>query len=418
MRGGARGCGGGLCEMGRAAVAVLCAGWGEHAHGVLAALCSGPCGSPLTTPCYKHRAMGRALTRILAGVTALVLLAGALFMLMRTPAAQPAQSFFIITLYPLPTLTTTTALPTSTPGIATPTGAATTLTPPPAAIDIEIAVPTATPTLALIPLVAIAVAPSAPTLEPAVEATAAVAIQVASSVTPIPIAPSSGCPTQSSAQFGLINIDGIYKNNRLTDYNPDLRLSVLSYGPAEPQTALTLVDYNGDTDGNAPRLQGLFEPNRVPGISAVYRRNNWRWDENGPAPYGARNGINDDWPASVVDLGTTPGEGIYPPERNAEIGGGFVAMVLFASETELSLAYHRQDGVTDGYVAHVLGMCVDPNLLALYRAQTIGGLRSSGLLPGVRNNQRIGTASGSALTVAIRDRGIFLDPRSRKDWWQ
>jgi hypothetical protein len=58
---------------------------------------------------------------------------------------------------------------------------------------------------------------------------------------------------------------------------------------------------------------------------------------------------------------------------------------------------------------------VDPNLLALYRQADAAGRAS---LPALRNGQPLGTASGGQVLVAIRDCGSFLDPRSRKDWWQ
>jgi hypothetical protein len=127
--------------------------------------------------------------------------------------------------------------------------------------------------------------------------------------------------------------------------------------------------------------------------------------------------LNTEWPASAVDLLTNPGEAIYPPERSAVIyGGGAIALVLFASEQELTLSYTRDDSVSGGYVVHLLNFCVDPNLVALYRTQLKDGRRATGQLPAVRNNQPIGTAIG-AITVAVRDRAAFLDPRSRKDWW-
>jgi hypothetical protein len=148
----------------------------------------------------------------------------------------------------------------------------------------------------------------------------------------------------------------------------------------------------------------------------AYRRHDWNWDEYAMPPYGTRLGVNGDWPVTVLDLAASPGESVYIPERGADIGG-FTAMVLFASEEELTLAYHRQDSVTDGYVVHMLGFCVDPNLVALYRAQTPGGKRATGSLPALRNGERIGVAKSAALTVAVRDRGTFMDPRSRKDWW-
>jgi hypothetical protein len=59
-------------------------------------------------------------------------------------------------------------------------------------------------------------------------------------------------------------------------------------------------------------------------------------------------------------------------------------------------------------------ICVDPNLLALYRSSNGAG---RGYLPALRNEEVLGTATGSLL-VAVRDRGVFLDPRSRKDWWR
>jgi hypothetical protein len=93
-------------------------------------------------------------------------------------------------------------------------------------------------------------------------------------------------------------------------------------------------------------------------------------------------------------------------------------MVLYADEYELTLAYFRQDGVSNGYVLYLSGFCVDPGLVALYRAQLLDGRRGTGKLPGVRNGQRLGAAMGASVRVAVRDRGTFLDPRSRRDWWQ
>ncbi len=358
--------------------------------------------------------MRRKTLFAVAGLAALLLLGGgAVSLLARAPARVPVGAAFAVTLLPQPRVPvaiepTPAVVATAQPATATATAVVAAATVPP-----EPTPPPASPTLALIPLIAPATSTAAPPV-----ISSAPALQVAPTVTPIPIVPASGCPVASTAGYGLISSDGAYKSNRLTDYNADLRLSVLGYGPPDPQAAFGLIDYNGETDPNAPRLHGLFEPNRVPSVSAAYQRYNWGWDENSTAPYGNRSGLNAEWSASVVAFSTSPGEGIYPPERNPEIGGGYIAMLLYAGETELTLAYHRQDSVTDGYVVHVLGVCVDANLLALYRAQTAGGLRSSGQLPAVSNNQRLGTAQGASITVAIRDRGVFLDPRSRKDWWQ
>jgi hypothetical protein len=74
--------------------------------------------------------------------------------------------------------------------------------------------------------------------------------------------------------------------------------------------------------------------------------------------------------------------------------------------------------VATGYSVQLENFCVDPNLLALYRAQVNGnGFRIGNTLPGLTKDQPIGTAL-SQLRGTVRDRGIYLDPRSRKDWWQ
>ena len=41
-----------------------------------------------------------------------------------------------------------------------------------------------------------------------------------------------------------------------------------------------------------------------------------------------------------------------------------------------------------------------------------------GRMPALRAGQAFGHARGGEIGVAIRDWGTFLDPRSRKDWWQ
>lgn len=233
------------------------------------------------------------------------------------------------------------------------------------------------------------------------------------------IAAADSCPAASSAAFDLIPIDGgFYKSNALTDENADFRLSLIGYAPTDAQ--LALIDLPGGADAGAPRLNGVFEPNRVPDFTRAYKRYDWNWNESAPPPYGERGGLNNDdqAPVAVIDFRTSAGEKIHIPERGATIwNGDVVAMVLYAGPQELTLVYQRQDTVGEGYVVHMTGFCVDPNLVAAYRAQLENGKRKTGQLPGLRNNQPIGTALSDAVTIAIRDRARFLDPRSRKDWW-
>lgn len=227
------------------------------------------------------------------------------------------------------------------------------------------------------------------------------------------------CPTTSSQTYDVIPIEGgYYKDNRLTDENADFRLSTLGFVPSG--AALSLVDYGGATDANAPKLNGIFEPNRTPAILATYQHRGWNWADTGSniaPPYGTPGPVVTTWPAHVIDLAVTPGEVLQIPERGIVIwSGNLVALVLYAGERELTIAYARNDSV-GGYVVHLLNFCVDANLLSAYRSQLANGHRATGQLPALRVGQRIGTALEPWLTVAVRDGGAFMDPRSRKDWW-
>lgn len=236
------------------------------------------------------------------------------------------------------------------------------------------------------------------------------------------------CPDISANSYITIAIQPFtsgglyYKDNRLTDENADFRLSILGYTPT---TAITdLVDYGGDIDPLAPRIYGVVKPKRVISVTQSYERYDWLWDENATPPYGTRGGINHEWAASVVDLDTQRDEPIYIPERPGglfETGiwqGDYKAMVLYAAEHEILITYTRNDRVDHGYALYLANLCVDPNLVRVYREQLLDGKRNTGWLPALRNSDVLGSARGSRLTIAVRDSGPFLDPRSRKDWWQ
>ncbi len=230
---------------------------------------------------------------------------------------------------------------------------------------------------------------------------------------PMMIKPVPGCPTSSSASFETIPFTGAPADH--PDYlHGDLNLSLRGYAAAS--ASLNLVDYSGGVDGGAPQLAGLFSPNQYPGISAAYQVNDWNW---ACGTDGCRGDPLATWPTTLIGLQTTPGQAVSIPERNAEIyGGGYIAIVLYAEERRLTLGYTRDDTVANGYAVHLENVCVDPNLLALYQAQVdANGWRSTGKLPALKNNQTLGVAFGEEIQAAIRDRGSFMDPRSRKDWW-
>lgn len=330
------------------------------------------------------------------------------------PYNEPIPATYYPTATPIPTWTPpprpTRTLPTIAPPSATPAPSPT-ATPEPTAAPSSPTPPPLPPTLTPVPTL---VPASLPTIAPTAAEAAPRAFAFAANAQDASMS-DAACPVVAS-DYDLVPFEGPpYKHNALTDHNADLRLSVIGIAPTDAPP--TLVDYNGPADPDAPKLHGLFQANRAPTLLRAYLRFDWVWDEGQGEPYGRRGGLNLDWPAAALELAAAPGETIYPPSRSAVIyGGGAIALVLFADERELTLGYSRHDDVGAGYVIHLLNLCVDPNLVALYRAQLNNGRRATGHLPAVRDAQPVGTATGP-LIVAVRDRGAFLDPRSRKDWW-
>ena len=199
--------------------------------------------------------------------------------------------------------------------------------------------------------------------------------------------------------------------DRPAEINGDLNLALRSYitstAPAE------LININGPTDGDPPQLVGLFNTTRMPDFVAAYRVHDWDW---ACGPDGCRGVPIDNPPATLLELAATAGEAVYIPTRNAEIyGGGFRAMVLYAAPTRLTLTYTREDTPAVGYVVHLEDLAVEAALVTLYESLNAAG---RGELPAIRHGERVGRVTGASLKVVIRDTGSFMDPRSRKDWWQ
>jgi hypothetical protein len=116
----------------------------------------------------------------------------------------------------------------------------------------------------------------------------------------------------------------------------------------------------------------------------------------------------------MVDMPALSGETLHVPDSGYGIGSGYEVLVLYASESRITLKYTRDDNVLYGYTLHLEGICVEPNLLALYRARDAAGRDS---LPALRPRQAFGRAASGEVGVVIRDTGAFMDPRSRNDWW-
>jgi hypothetical protein len=189
--------------------------------------------------------------------------------------------------------------------------------------------------------------------------------------------------------------------------HPDINLAVRGFIPTT--APLTLVDYAGNVDPAAPQLYTLFTDQRTPSFNRAYRVYQWDWTCN------CRGGPITKWAVTLLGMRTTPGEIIHLPVAGYDVGGGYGALVLYAEPTRLTLKYTREDNVIAGYTLHLENICVDASLLALYRQLNVAG-RSE--LPALWPSQPIGRAPGTEIDAAIRDTGSFLDPRSRKDWWQ
>jgi len=186
----------------------------------------------------------------------------------------------------------------------------------------------------------------------------------------------------------------------------DLNLTLRGYAAVDAAKGLIWLD--GPTDPLAPKLQGLFQPQRHTPISAAYQVYDWDWDCD------CRGDALVEPEVTLAALETTSHETLHVPESGYEIGGGYEVLVLYATSDSITLKYTRTDNVVSGYTVHVEDICVEESLLALYETLDAAGRTQ---LPALVEGQAFGRARGEAVHVAIRDTGQFMDPRSYKDWW-
>lgn len=217
---------------------------------------------------------------------------------------------------------------------------------------------------------------------------------------------AGGCRPIPDEEYDTLDVTGP-PTDRPAEEHADLSLALRGYEATN--AFLGLVDYGGAGDPKAPQLRGLFADGRTPTFTTVYQVYDWDWGCNCRGP------LLTVWDVTLAGMGTAPGETIHAPSSGYEIGGGYEVLVLYAAQERITLKYTPHDNVVAGYTLHVENVCVEPRLLALYRAWNTAG---RGELPALKAGQAFGRALGWEIGTAIRDSGTFMDPRSQKDWWQ
>jgi hypothetical protein len=196
--------------------------------------------------------------------------------------------------------------------------------------------------------------------------------------------------------------------------SPDLNLNVRGWVPVDEY--LGFVSYPYPPEEPPDTLHPLQLSNIADSTSAsfmqTYQVNDWDWAGcRCPVPRSSS-----PYPVTMLGLRTAPGQALRIASRNVPVDpAGYAAIVLYADARQIAVKYTGEDRVDNGYLLHLVNLCVDPNLVALYQRLDAAGRRT---LPVVTNLSAIGVALGYEVDVIVRDSGSFLDPRSRQDWWQ
>ena len=219
--------------------------------------------------------------------------------------------------------------------------------------------------------------------------------------------PAGPGPCQvSGSSYATLTVNG-EPSDRPAPEHPDLNLAVRGWQPSDG--ALSLVDYGPGMDPDAPQLDTLFGDRRLPTFTGGWDVYGWDWEAMEPIE------VSRPWKLTLLGMAVAADEAIHTPDGGYDIGQGYDALVLYASPSQLTLKYTREDNVIEGYTVHLEQICVEPDLLALYEQANAAG-RSS--LPAVRGGQPLGRALGEQILVAVRDSGSFMDPRADDDWWR
>ena len=226
--------------------------------------------------------------------------------------------------------------------------------------------------------------------------------------------PLDPCEPIAGASYTTLSREGAPTDRPAPDHG-DLNMRLRGWEPTGGTLGIIDIPPSPDDDPGAPQLYALFTDDRTPVFSSNYSVYEWDWSCD------CRGALNDDYDVTVAGLATVRGEVLEVPDGGYDIGGGYEVLVLYVDDVSITLKYTREDNVVYGYTVHLEGVCVDPDLFALYREcderYPFGDPRHRETLPALRGNQPFGRARGEEVRVAIRDTGRYMDPRARKDWW-
>ena len=236
---------------------------------------------------------------------------------------------------------------------------------------------------------------------------------------PTPSPAPDVCRPIPGQQYGTLSIVGD-PTDRPAEQHADLNLALRDYAPAASSATQQAANNcsAGSDDPRAPQLRGLFADDRRPTFCGVYRVWTWDWGANHrgtslePGLSACGQGA-----VSLAMVCVTPGEILYVPASEYSISntGGYEVLVLYASEERITLKYTREDNVIRGYTLHLENLCVNPDLLALYRQMNAAGRRK---LPALKAGQAFARTCTNTMGLVIRDNGNWMDPRCCNDWWR
>lgn len=230
---------------------------------------------------------------------------------------------------------------------------------------------------------------------------------------------SEGCVT--GEQYDSITVNKI--NDRIPSKHADMNLSLRCYKEiANPTTEHLNFSPNGFRDDpKSPELYTIFNPARQIQVTSAYQVYDWDWN-NGPD--GTRGSLLDgdppppkEYPVTMWGIYAENNEALHVPKAGYNLGDNTSAIVLYAEENRITINFTRDDSVANGYTMHYENICVDSNLLRAFRDLPDKDQKSREKLIKLTPGQAIGFPKNNEVHIAVRDRGMFMDPRSEESWW-